>query len=49
MTGKMFSELSEQYVKAMNSDSVPTIASAWERVIDSEINRVYVDATEKFK
>ena len=49
MSGKMFVELSNQYVKAMNSDTVPTITTAWERVIDNEINRVYVDAVEKFK
>jgi hypothetical protein len=37
----MFAELTEQYVNAMNSDSVPTISSAWERVINGEIDRVY--------
>lgn len=36
----MFSELALHYVNAMNSDAIPTISTAWERVIDSEIGRV---------
>jgi len=30
----------------MNADAVPTITSAWERVIDGEIKRVYDRALE---
>lgn len=41
----MFAELAEHYVQAMNSDAVPTISTAWERVIDSEIQRVYDSAS----
>ena len=37
----MFCELADCYVQAMNSDSVPTITTAWERVVDGEIRRVY--------
>ena len=44
MNGKMFCELSDCYVQALNSDSVPTITTAWERVIDCEIRRVYEQA-----
>jgi hypothetical protein len=28
----------------MNSDAIPTISSAWERVMDSELRRVYDQA-----
>ena len=42
----MFAELAECYVQAMNSDAVPTISTAWERVIDGEIKRVYDQALE---
>ena len=41
LTGKMFCELADCYVQAINSDTVPTISTAWERVIDGEISRVY--------
>lgn len=37
----MFCELADCYVQAINSDAIPTISTAWERVIDGEIRRVY--------
>ncbi len=37
----MFCELADSYVQSMNSDSIPTISSAWERVMDGELRRVY--------
>jgi hypothetical protein len=37
----MLSELAEAYVHTLNSDAIPTISSAWERVIDGELRRVY--------
>lgn len=40
----MLCELAETYVSALNSDAVPTISSAWERVVDSELRRVYDQA-----
>ncbi|CDW74480.1 guanylate-binding n-terminal domain containing protein [Stylonychia lemnae] len=47
LSGKMFCELADCYVQAMNSDAVPTISSAWERVIDGEIKRIYELALEQ--
>lgn len=45
MTGEMLVELAETYVSALNSDAVPTISSAWERVVDGELRRVYDHAS----
>jgi hypothetical protein len=45
----MFAELSQTYVEAINSETVPTIASAWERVIDSEIKRVFEEANNEIE
>eukprot|EP00347_Sterkiella_histriomuscorum_P006351 403353091 len=47
LTGKMFCELADSYVQAINSDAVPTITTAWERVIDGEIKRVYDQACDQ--
>ncbi len=44
LTGKMFCELADSYVQAINTDAIPTISTAWERVIDSEIRSVYETA-----
>mmetsp|Transcript_34216 Transcript_34216/g.33434 ORF Transcript_34216/g.33434 Transcript_34216/m.33434 type:complete len:460 (+) Transcript_34216:286-1665(+) len=49
LNGMMFAELVQQYVQAMNSESIPTISSAWERVINSEIMRVQEAAIEELK
>lgn len=35
LNGMMFVELLEQYVSAINKNTVPTISTAWERVVDS--------------
>ena len=43
----MFCELADCYVQAINSDAVPTISTAWERVIDGEISRVYDHALQE--
>ena len=45
----MFADLISHYVSAMNSDCVPTISTAWERVMDSEIRRVFDSACEEFE
>lgn len=47
LNGAMFAELSQTYVEAINSESIPTISSAWERVIDSEIRRVFDEANNE--
>lgn len=43
----MFAELAQHYVETMNSDAIPTISSAWERVIDGQLNRVFEQALEE--
>jgi len=45
----MFAELTEHYVTAMNSKAVPTISTAWERVLDGEIRRVEEEAGAQFE
>ncbi len=40
----MLCELADTYISAMNSDSIPTIKSAYERVIDAELRRVFDQA-----
>ena len=47
INGSMFAELTVQYVQAMNSDRVPTISSAWERVIDAEVNKMLMMAVDE--
>ena len=37
----MLCELADTYVQALNSDSIPTITTAWERVIDGELKRIF--------
>ena len=37
----MLCDLAESYVHAINSNAIPTISSAWERVIDGELRRIY--------
>ena len=37
----MFCELADSYVQSINSDSIPTISTAWDRVMDGELMRVY--------
>lgn len=49
LTGTMFAELAEHYVTTMNSDAVPTISTAWERVIDKEIERIYESAVSELE
>jgi hypothetical protein len=34
LSGGMFMELLDQYVNAINKNAVPTISTAWERVVD---------------
>ena len=41
LNGQMFCNLAESYVQSINSDSIPTISSAWERVLDGELRRIY--------
>jgi len=41
LSGKMLAELADCYVQAINADAIPTITTAWERVIDAEIARVF--------
>lgn len=36
LNGPMIAELAEQYVNAFNDNSAPTIASAWDRVVDKQ-------------
>lgn len=47
LNGAMFTELANTYVEALNSESIPTISTAWERVIDSEIKRVFEEAVNE--
>ena len=47
LTGQMFCELADSYVTALNSDVIPTISTAWERVIDAELRRVQSHAWEE--
>lgn len=37
----MFCELADSYVQSINSDSIPSISTAWDRVMDGELRRVY--------
>lgn len=36
INGPMLAELAEQYVAAFNDNGAPTIASAWDRVVDKQ-------------
>jgi hypothetical protein len=49
LTGRMLCELAETFVNALNSDAIPTISSAWEWVIDSELRRVYDQACSELE
>ena len=46
LSGKMLAELADCYVQAINADAVPTITTAWERVVDAEIGRVFESACQ---
>ena len=48
LSGTMLAELADCYVQAINSDAVPTITTAWERVIDAELARVFDAACQSF-
>jgi hypothetical protein len=49
----MLCELAEQYVAAINAKGIPTISSAWERVLEGEVRRlnkrVWEDLEASFK
>ena len=49
LSGQMFADLVTQYVQALNSEAVPTIQSAWERVVDAELRRVYESSIREFR
>lgn len=40
----MLCELADSYVAALNSGVIPTIATAWDRVVDAELRRVHDQA-----
>jgi hypothetical protein len=44
LTGPMLCELADSYVAALNSGSVPTISTAWDRVLEAELRRVHDSA-----
>eukprot|EP00742_Colponemidia_sp_Colp-10_P006063 GILJ01006488.1.p1 GENE.GILJ01006488.1~~GILJ01006488.1.p1 ORF type:complete len:770 (-),score=153.93 GILJ01006488.1:183-2492(-) len=39
LTGSMFSALAREYCEAINSEGVPTISTAWDRVVDQEYRK----------
>ena len=49
LNGAMFVELLEQYVSAINKNTVPTISTAWERVVDSQLKDFYNGAMNIYK
>ncbi len=49
LTGEMFANLLEQYVGAFNGGAVPSISSAWERVLVLELDKVVANAVEEYK
>jgi len=49
LTGEMFATLLEQYVTAFNEGKVPTIETAWDQVINLELDRVIKESIEQYK
>jgi len=49
VTGRMLSNLLDQYVKAINEGAVPNISTAWDAVVDIEIRRAYEIASKMYQ
>ena len=49
INGKLLSTLLEVYVDAINRDAVPTISTAWERTIDTQIKESYKKSYDTYK
>lgn len=49
LNGKMLCELANAYIQTLNSDAIPTISTAWERVVDGELRRVYDQACDELE
>ena len=49
LTGEMLAELTTQYTEAINNDSIPTIAPAWERVVDSQLKNALKQGVMSYK
>ena len=49
LTGSMMVRLIDEYVNCLNSDQIPTISTAWERVIEEELERALRMGVDNFK
>lgn len=49
LTGEMLAELTGQYTEAINNDSIPAIAPAWERVVDSQLKQAVKQGVAAYK
>ena len=49
LTGEMLAELIGQYTEAINNDSIPAIAPAWERVVDSQLKNALKQGVAAYK
>uniref|UniRef100_A0A2N9G734 GB1/RHD3-type G domain-containing protein n=1 Tax=Fagus sylvatica TaxID=28930 RepID=A0A2N9G734_FAGSY len=49
MTGPVLVGITESYLAALNNGAVPTIASSWQSVEESECRRAFDSATEVYK
>ena len=47
LDGKMFAQMVEEYSNCMNTNGMPEINTAWDRVMDTEIKRVLQQSTTK--
>mmetsp|Transcript_4879 Transcript_4879/g.9126 ORF Transcript_4879/g.9126 Transcript_4879/m.9126 type:complete len:437 (+) Transcript_4879:1130-2440(+) len=49
LNGLMLAQLAESYVIAINNHAVPTISTAWERVLSSQLDQVSEQAIDTYK
>lgn len=48
ITGEMFFGLARNYVEAINSDAIPQISTALERVIQREMRKIYETLAKEY-
>lgn len=49
LQGKHLAALAESYVEALNTGSVPTIATAWRRVVENQLHEALDEATAHYR
>ena len=49
LIGRMYAQMISKYIEQINSDSVPTIMTTWDQIVESEVSTLYTNAIKVFE